>query len=103
MSFFWRELSGREGRVTIPSLGAVIGIMSDWKLTRREESSPGNPGLLTLRAYLSYVNPLLFEQPVEKYVIVQITKDTYYRVKSERLALHGQTLVLEEAELCHVD
>lgn len=103
MSFFWRELTGKEGRVTIPSLGAVIGIMDHWKLTRREESSPGNPGLLTLRASLSYANKLLFEQPLEKHVIVQITKDKHYRVKSERLALDGQTLVLEEAELCPVD
>ncbi len=103
MSFFWRELTGKEGRVTIPSLGAVIGIMDSWKLTRREESSPGNPGLLTLRASLSYANRLLFEQPLEKYVIVQITKDKHYRVKSERMALVGQALVLEEAELCPVD
>lgn len=103
MSFFWRELSGSEGRVTIPSLGAVIGIIDSWKLTRREESSPGNPGLLTLRASLSYVNPLLFEQPLEKHVIIQITKEKHYRVRGERMALDKQTLVMQEAELCPVD
>ena len=103
MSFFWRELSGKDGQVTIPSLGAVIGIMERWKLTRREESSPVNPGLLTLRADLSYVNPLLFAQPLEKYVIIQITKEKHYRVRGGRMALDKQTLVLEEAELCPVD
>jgi len=103
MSFFWRELTGKEGQVTIPSLGAVIGIMDSWKLSRREESSPGNPGLLTLRASLSYANALLFEQPLEKFVIIQITKDKRYRVRGERMALNGQTLTLEEAELCHAE
>jgi hypothetical protein len=103
MSFFWRELSGREGKITIPSLGAVIGIMSSWKLTRREESTPGDPGVLTLRASLSYVNPVLVEQPLEKSVIVKITKDKEYRVAYERLALNGQDLLLEGATLCRVE
>lgn len=103
MSFFWRELTGREGKITIPSLGAVIGIMSDWKLTRREESTSGNPGVLTLRASLSYVNPVLVEQPLEKHVIIKITKDKEYRLTYERLALNGSDLLLEGAALCRVD
>jgi len=103
MGFFWHELTGREGKIIIPSLGAVIGIMSEWRLWRSEGASGGNPGTLTLRATLSYVNPILVEQPLEKHVIVQITKDKHYRVKSERMALEGLTLVQEEAELCHAE
>ena len=103
MGFFWRELTGREGRITIPSLGAVIGIMGDWKLSRAEESNIDNPGEMKLVAHMSYVNPILIEQPLEKHVIVQITKDKHYRVKSERMALEGLTLVLERAELCHAE
>ena len=102
MNFFWRELSGREGQITIPSLGAVIGIMGDWKLARREESTPGNPGVLTLHAFLSYVNPILINQPLEKHVIITITKDKKYRVVYERMALDGQNLLLEGASLENV-
>jgi hypothetical protein len=103
MAFFWRELSGREGKIIIPSLGAVIGTMGDWKLYRPEESTQGNPGVLTLRAFLSYVNPVLMEQPLEKHVIIKITKDKQYRVSYQRMALDGQNLLLEECELCRVE
>ena len=52
---------------------------------------------------MSYANKLLFDQPLEKHVIVQITKDKHYRVKAERMALDHQTLVLEEAFLVSLD
>ena len=101
MAFFWREISGREGKVMVPSLGAVIGIMNNWTLRRREEADPGNPGLLTLRASFSYVNEyLMSDTEMAKKVTVVISKDTHYQVRSPRVAWDGQTLVMEESELC---
>lgn len=103
MSFLWHELSGKEGQITIPSLGAVIGKIDGWTLKRREESAPGNPGLLTLRASLSYVNPVLFNQPLTKKVVIRITKDLSYEVRADSIQLEGSSLTMEEAELCRLE
>lgn len=100
-ALFWKNMSGTEGRVEVPAVGAVIGTMSRWSLTRPEESDPGNPGLLTLRAYFSYVNPALLNEPdLTKHVLITVRRGKHYRVCGERMAFDGTALVMEDCRLC---
>lgn len=100
-ALFWQSMTGNDGQVTVPSVGAVIGTISQWSLRRSEESSPGNPGLLTLRASFSYVNPVLMNEPdLTKHVLITVRRDKHYRVCGGRMAFDGATLVIEGASLC---
>lgn len=99
---FLRSVTGREGKVMIPALGAVAGTISYWSLTRREESTPENPGAMTLRASLSYKGPLFEEESLIKEVILELSRNKHYRVCSGRMAVEGDTLVMEGVELCLV-
>lgn len=100
-AIFWQNMSGNEGQVVVPSVGAVVGTINRWTLSRPEESSPGNPGLLTLRAYFSYSNPALLNEPdLEKHVEVTIRRGVRYRVCYERMAFDGTVLIAEGAKLC---
>jgi predicted FMN-binding regulatory protein PaiB len=54
------EIRGRQGQITIPSLGAVPGIMSSWHLKRRETPGP-DVGPWDFHAVLSYGNQAYFD------------------------------------------
>jgi len=100
-ALFWQSMSGTEGRIIVPSIGAVVGTMSKWSLKRREESSPGDPGLLTLRANFSFLNEFLAnEEALTKHVLITIRRDKHFRVCGERMAFDGATLVMEDCYLC---
>jgi hypothetical protein len=94
-------MTGTDGKVVVPSVGAVIGTINQWSLRRSEESSPGNPGLLTLRASFSYVNPALMNEPdITKHVLITVRRDKHYRVCGDRMAFDGTSLVMEDCKLC---
>lgn len=96
---FWGNMVGNDGKVTVPSIGAVVGTISRWTL-RREESGSGPLRPMTLRASFSYVNEfLLMEDAVEKEILLTIRKDKHYRVIGKRMAFVDQVLILEECEL----
>lgn len=98
---FWQELNGSNGQLTVPSVGAVIGTISKWSLRRSEESSPGNPGLLTLRASFSYLNEALSkETSLNKQVVLHWRGDKHFRVCGGRMAFDGMSLVMEGTQLC---
>lgn len=100
-ALFWQSMSGVEGKVVVPAVGAVVGTINRWTLSRPEESSPGNPGLLTLKAFFSYVNPLLMnDDGITKDVLINIRKDKRYRVCGGRTAFDGTVLTIEGASLC---
>lgn len=99
-ALFWQSMTGSDGSVTVPSVGAVVGTISRWSLKRPEESSPGEPGLLTLRAEFSYVNrQLMGEDSIKKAVEITIRRGKNYRVCGERMAFDGATLVMEGCRL----
>ena len=83
MSFI-KYLSGSEGRMTIPLLGAVIGTMDGWTLTRRGESGP-DAALYDLRASFSrFFNRPLFDDPdYDKRVEVQLQRGKSFAVVQE--------------------
>jgi len=94
----WGSLSGTEGKVTVPSIGAVVGTISRWTL-RREETGSGPLRPMTLRASFSYVNEaLLMEESLTKEVIVQLRKNTHYRIIGDRMAFVDQVLIMEDCK-----
>jgi hypothetical protein len=96
---FWGNMSGTNGEVTIPSIGAVVGTIIHWTL-RREESGSAGQRPMTLRASFSYVNELLLmEDSVEKEILLTIRKDKHYRVIGKRMAFVDQVLTLEDCTL----
>ena len=100
---FWGSMSGTEGKVVVPSIGAVVGTISRWTL-RREESGSGPLRPMTLRASFSYVNEqLLMEDALTKDIIVKLRKDTHYRITGERMAFVDQVLVMEDCKLWLVE
>ena len=94
----WGSLSGTEGKVAVPSIGAVVGTISRWTL-RREETGSGPLRPMTLRASFSYVNEsLLMEESLTKEVIVQLRKNTHYRITGDRMAFVDQVLIMEDCK-----
>lgn len=94
-------MNGTDGRLIVPSVGAIPGTMNRWSLTRSEESTPGNPGVLTLRAFFSYLNLAMATDPdVPVDVEITIRRGKHYRVCGERMAFDGMTLVMENCTLC---
>jgi hypothetical protein len=58
----FQRLTGKDGSVHIDALGALIGEMQSWTLTRRGERGP-TEGLFDLHAVFSYLNTPLFTHP----------------------------------------
>ena len=100
---FWGSMSGTEGEVVVPSIGAVVGTIARWTL-RREESGSGLLRPMTLRASFSYVNELLLmEDALTKDVIVKLKKDMHYRITGERMAFVDQVHVMEDCSIVLID
>ena len=53
------EWKGREGRILVPGLGAVLATFAEWTLSRAATTPDGEWGL---RGSLSYLNEVLIRQ-----------------------------------------
>lgn len=103
----FQTIRGKEGRVTIPGLGAVVGIMTDWSLTRREDGGPVE-GSYDLRASFfgehGYLNLPLFNNPkLKKRVEISLSSDKQFRleqVDGMRTVLIEKRLLMEGVKLC---
>ena len=98
-----KSLRGLEGQITIPSIGAVIGTFQKWSLQRREDG-PSRLSGYRLTAFLSYVNPMLVNEPsLTKQITITIRagRDGFnkqYRLElmpGEAMALDGMSLTVE--------
>jgi len=93
-----KSMSGMEGEVTIPSLGALIGTFSKWQLTRREEYRR-KTGEFTLRGVFSYINPLLWnEESFQKEITIRLGRQRAYRLEindEAKVVLEGRALTIE--------
>ncbi len=96
-----RTFSGKEGEITIPGLGAVVGTFHKWTLMRPVDDAPGNP-VWNLQAVLSYSNPTLLQNEwLEKKFILILNKDTKIEICSyETMRLEGASLLLEGVIQC---
>jgi len=96
---FWGNMTGNDGTITVPSIGAVVGTIIRWTL-RREESGSGPLRPMTLRASFSYVNEFLLMEPsLEKEILLTIRKDKHYRIIGDRMAFVDQVLTMEDCKL----
>jgi len=96
-----RTFSGKEGEITIPGLGAVVGTFHTWTLLRPVEDARGTP-VWNLQAVLSYSNPtLLLNEQISKRFICVLNKDTKIELCGfEKLRLEGASLLVEGVIQC---
>lgn len=101
----FQRLTGKDGSVRIEMLGALIGTMGHWTLTRRGDDGP-KEGLYDLRAVLSYINPHLWaDGDYEKTVTVKLGQQQF-RLEQEPefpARLEGSSLLMEGVRLCQVE
>jgi hypothetical protein len=98
----FKQIQGRDGKVTIPGLGALVGTFTNWNLTRKGEDG-GNAELYDLHGVLSFVNQALFEDPTYvKSVEVTLSKSLNIRLQTDentKTVLNGRALVMEGVRL----
>lgn len=97
----FQRLSGRKGDIQLVGIGALIGTIAEWSLTRRGDDGPDS-GLYDLRAALSYVNEgLLNDSDYTKKIVlpmqgknysIKIDGDTAISVNGKRLLVQGVRL-----------
>lgn len=111
-----KSLRGIEGQITVPSIGAHLGTFQKWTLQRREDG-PSRQSGYRLTAFLSYVNPMLFNGilegkiPLTMQITIAIrdrerTVNKQYRLDvmpGERMVLDGMSLLCEGVEIAQID
>jgi hypothetical protein len=102
----FRRIEGRHGRIEVPFLGALIGDISNWTLTRRADRGSDSE-YYDLHAVLSFVNPAMFNDPdYDKSVIIRGGKGQTYRVDQvpgQQTVLQGRVLTMERVALCRLE
>lgn len=98
----FKQIQGKEGRITIPGLGALVGTFTSWTLTRRGEEGRESERY-DLRGVLSFVNRALFEdESYTKSVEVILSKSVSVRLQEEpdtKATLNGRALTMEGVRL----
>lgn len=97
----FRSFSGKEGEISIPGLGAVVGTFHSWTLKRSEENASGNPKW-TLQAVLSYSNAsLMSNAAITKHITLVLNKKMKFELCGyESLKLEGASLLVEGVVQC---
>lgn len=71
-----RSFTGKEGTISIPGLGAVVGTFHRWTLSRPADDAPGTP-VWTLQAVLAYSNPSLMKnKALDKRIVLNLNTGT---------------------------
>ena len=102
-----KSISGVDGEVSIPSMGATIGTTAKWTLQRREDR-PSCVGVYVFHAVFVYLNPMLFnETSFKKEIKVRVGRNgQQYRiepVEGSTITLEHPTLHMEEVNLWPVE
>lgn len=100
---FLKSIRGIEGEIRLKSIGATIGTTAKWSLTRKENSQ-----LFTFNAVLSYLNPLLFNEPgLEKEFKIRLGKNgKEYRIEQAStgtVQLMDMQLLMEDVSLWPIE
>lgn len=101
----FQKLSGVDGFVKIEALGALIGQMGTWTLTRRGDDGP-KEGWYDLRAVFSYINPHLWaDDDYAKTVVIKLGKQQFRLEQEPEFASHleGRSLLMEGVRMCLVE
>jgi len=101
MAYLFKRISGVRGQITAPDLGAIVGVMEKWEITRRGGESGATR--YDLRAVFSFINPLLFNDPdytKEASVILGRTKEFRAQLaEAEETVLTGRVLLVRGVKL----
>jgi len=99
--YLFKRISGVRGQITIPDLGAVVGVTEKWELTRRGADS--GTYRYDLRAVFSFVNPLLFNDPdytKEAQLVIGRSKEFRAQLtEAEETVLTGRVLLVKGVKL----
>lgn len=91
------RIQGTDGKVTIPSIGALIGYFNSWTLTTEDGKG------YTFKAVFAHINPTLWDEPaMTKQIVVQWSKGKFYRLQQDPSAertLTGRQLIMKEVTL----
>jgi len=94
----FKRLYGKTGKIDVPSVGLLIGEMTDWDLTRREETPPDH-GAYVLHASFSYFSEWMFKDPALKHrIIIEVGRGQQYRLEADedaRTVLDVRSLLIE--------
>lgn len=86
------------GKVDVPFLGAIVGELADWALTRRGDNGQ-DAGLYDLRAVFSFVSQALWEDPeYRKRIVLSLNPRKHFRIEQEdgfKTVLEGKSLLME--------
>lgn len=105
---YLKSITGVEGEVTIPSIGATIGTTQKWALSRRDDRS-GSEGIYTFQVAFSYLNVNLFrEESLRKEIRVRVNRDgKWYRVErvegSPTQIISDNQIIFEEVTLWPIE
>lgn len=98
--------NGFKGKVDVPAVGLLIGEMSSWELTRREEVEPGK-GIYDLRASFESIAEWMFNDPsLPRRIVIEIGRGQQYRLEADddaRTVLDGRSLLIEGVTLCRLE
>ena len=97
----FQSLRGKEGRIVVPGVGAVVGIINDWSLTWRDDGSPAD-GPYDLRASFSYLNVNLFNTNLKKKVEISLSDNVQFslnQVDGMRTVLIDKRLLMEGVQI----
>lgn len=108
MGYLFKRVSGHGGDVKIPFLGAHVGTITEWTLTRRGDGGP-DAALYDLRAAFSFLSETLFND--EEYrdyrrITIRLGKTKHYRIEQAegfKTTLAGKSLVMEGVRLWEVE
>jgi hypothetical protein len=86
---YLRAANGFTGEITAPSVGATIGTIHKWSITRIENKYRDGLGIYRFFAAFSYFNPYLYgEDAIRKEIKVRIGRNgKWYRIDPEESAL----------------
>jgi hypothetical protein len=92
------KVVGKEGRVKMPDLGAVVGWFSSWELTKAKPLD----STYIFRATFGHVNKVLWDQDKYRRVItIDLSKSkTYQLAGGGEPTISGTTLTIEGVSLC---
>lgn len=97
----FRSVSGTDGQISVPGLGAVIAEFQTWNLSRREEQGTAGP-FWTLYAVFRYQNDLLLKnEALKKRILLRLNSGTRIELCTwEDWKVEGMQLFAEGVTQC---
>lgn len=95
------SFTGKDGKIHVPFLGAVVGTFSNWQLTRSEETTAAGPRW-TLRGVLSYQNDTMLKSDlIEKHFTLILNSKSKIEICGfDEMKVEGASILVEGVVQC---